>query len=119
MIWILRRYKLLLIFAFGVFIISSNIGGFSISILDESKNSVCAREMLDRNDWVVPTFNGGLRTDKPPLHYFFMMLAYSVFGVNEFAARFFSVVFGVLTLLIAYVYIRRFFKKIFKISLKN
>ena len=92
----------------GSSVLFSNIWGSSIYILDESKNSVCAREMFDRGDFIVPTYNGELRTDKPPLHYFFMMLSYSVFGVNEFAARFFSVIAGIGTLLITFFYTRKF-----------
>ena len=79
-----------------------------IYILDEAKNAQCAREMLQRNDWIVPTFNGELRTDKPVLHYYFMMIAYKIFGVNEFAARFFSAVAGFFTVLITYLFTRKF-----------
>lgn len=70
--------------------------------LDETKNAQCAREMLMRGDWIVPTFNGQLRTDKPPLHYFFMGLAYRLFGISEFSARFFSGIFGALTILLTF-----------------
>ena len=62
---------------------------------------------MERNNFIVPVFNGELRTDKPPLHYFFMIAAYKMFGVNEFAARFFSVVMGLLTVLVTYVYTKR------------
>lgn len=78
-----------------------------IYILDEAKNAQCAKEMLQRNDWVVPTFNGELRTDKPPLHYFFMMLSYKIWGISAFSARFFSAVMGLLTLIITYLYTKR------------
>jgi 4-amino-4-deoxy-L-arabinose transferase-like glycosyltransferase len=88
--------------------LGSNIWGNSIYILDEAKNSTCAKEMLDRGDWIVPTFNGELRTDKPPLHYYFMMAGYSIFEVNAFGARFFSVIFGILTLLITFFYTRKY-----------
>jgi len=83
------------------------LGATPIYILDEARNSECAREMMQRNDWVVPTFNGELRTDKPPLHYFFMIVSYKIFGVNEFSARFFSTVMGLLTGLITYFYTKR------------
>ena len=83
------------------------LGATPIYILDEAKNAQCAREMLQRGDWIVPTFNNELRTDKPPLHYFFMMAAYSMFGVNEFAARFFSAVMGLLTVLVTYLYTKK------------
>ncbi len=85
------------------------LGANPIYILDEAKNAQCAREMLLRHDFIVPTFNGELRVDKPPLHYFFMMLSYKIFGVNEFAARFFSVGMGLLTILVTYYYTRKLF----------
>jgi len=94
-----NRKNLILITIFSFVLISSNIGGLYIYALDEAKNSVCAREMLERGDLIVPTFNQELRTDKPPLHYYFMQMAYLIFGVNEFSARFFSVIMGVLTIL--------------------
>ncbi|HEV8080735.1 MAG TPA: glycosyltransferase family 39 protein [Chitinophagaceae bacterium] len=85
------------------------LGATPIYILDEAKNAQCAREMLQRGDFIVPTFNGELRVDKPPLHYFFMMAAYKMFGISEFSARFFSVVMGLLTILVTYNYTKRLF----------
>ena len=97
------------IFLISYFIFSSNIGGISIYSLDEAKNASCAREMMERGDYIVPTFNYELRTDKPPMHYYFMIIAYKLFGVSEFSARFFSSVFGALTVLITFLFSRRFF----------
>ncbi|MDB5192945.1 MAG: glycosyltransferase family 39 protein [Segetibacter sp.] len=84
------------------------LGTAPIYILDEAKNAQCAREMLQRNDWIVPTFNQELRTDKPVLHYYFMMAAYKIFGVNEMAARFFSAGLGILTVVITFFFSKRF-----------
>ncbi len=97
---------ILLIISFTLY--ASNIGGVSIYILDEAKNAGCAREMFERGDLTVPTFNDVLRTDKPPLHYFFMMLGYFIFGVNAFAARFFSALFGAFTILLTYFFTRKY-----------
>ena len=99
---------LLLFFAVAA-LLFIRLGATPIYILDEAKNAQCAREMLLRHDFIVPTFNGELRVDKPPLHYFFMMFSYKIFGVNEFAARFFSVVMGLLTILVTYNYTKRLF----------
>jgi 4-amino-4-deoxy-L-arabinose transferase-like glycosyltransferase len=77
-------------------------------IYDEVRNAECAREMWERNEWVVPSFNGELRTLKPPLHYFFMFGGFELFGITEWGARFFSAVFGVLTILITYYFIVRY-----------
>ncbi|QDU64563.1 Undecaprenyl phosphate-alpha-4-amino-4-deoxy-L-arabinose arabinosyl transferase [Planctomycetes bacterium Pan216] len=57
---------------------------------DEPRFATAAREMLERGDWVVPTFNGHLRPDKPILIYWLMMGAIKVFGDGTFAVRFFS-----------------------------
>ena len=75
----------------------SGLNSPPIYILDEARNAQCAKEMEQNNTLVVPTFNGRLRTDKPPLHYFFMIAAYKMMGVSSFSARFFSAIFGLLT----------------------
>lgn len=106
---IFKNLAPLLIVLLSYFLISSNIGNVSIYILDESKNASCAREMMETGNYVVPTFNYELRTDKPPLHYYFMILGYKLFGVNEFGARFFSVLFGCLTVLATFFFALRFF----------
>jgi 4-amino-4-deoxy-L-arabinose transferase and related glycosyltransferases of PMT family len=70
------RYLLLWIVAFALF--SAFSGAYPLYILDEAKNSEAAREMWISGNFWEPTFNEVLRTDKPPLHYFFMMLSYSL-----------------------------------------
>ncbi len=100
-----RRFLILLILSAVSY--GSNFWDYPIYILDEAKNAACAMEMEQRGDWIVPTFNGELRTDKPPLHYYFMMAAYKIFGVNPFSARLFSVVMGILTVLILYLFVKR------------
>jgi 4-amino-4-deoxy-L-arabinose transferase-like glycosyltransferase len=47
-----------------------------------------AREMMARGDWLTPTQDGIPRLQKPPLVYWCEALSMSVFGVNEFGARF-------------------------------
>ena len=74
------------------------LGSPSIYILDEARNAQCAKEMEQNGTFIIPTFNGKLRTDKPPLHYFFMIAAYKMMGVSSFSARFFSAIFGLLTI---------------------
>ncbi|MBV8141240.1 MAG: glycosyltransferase family 39 protein, partial [Verrucomicrobia bacterium] len=46
-----------------------------------------AREMISRNDWLVPTQNSIPRLRKPPLAYWMEILSLRSFGQNEFAAR--------------------------------
>ena len=54
---------------------------------DEPRNARCAIEMLERGDWIVPTFNDQLRTHKPILLYWLQMVCFSIFGETDFAAR--------------------------------
>src|SRR6476620_2483993 len=81
-------------------------------IYDEARNAECAREMWERNDWIVPTFNGGLRTLKPPLHYYFMFAGFNLFGITEWGARFFSALFGVFTIALTYYFVARYSSKL-------
>lgn len=76
---------------------------------DEPKNAECAREMREAGNWVVPQFNYALRTDKPILLYWLMLTSYEVFGVNEFAARFWSAALAVGTCLLTYGIGRRLY----------
>jgi 4-amino-4-deoxy-L-arabinose transferase-like glycosyltransferase len=79
-----------------------NLGGPSLWDDDEPRNAGCAQEMQARNDWIVPTFNGRLRTDKPILIYWLMRSAYAVFGVSEFSARFWSALLSIGTVLLTW-----------------
>lgn len=88
----------------------ANLGGAPLWDRDEPRNAGCAREMLTRGDWVTPVFNAQLRTHKPVLLYWFIMSAYSMFGVNEFSARFWSAALAVGTALCTYVMGRRLFR---------
>jgi len=91
-----------LVLALAVLLFFIGLGSAPVYILDEAKNAQCAREMLLHHNYIVPTFNGELRTDKPVFHYWMMILAYNVFGISPFSARFFSAVAGVL--LVGYTY---------------
>jgi 4-amino-4-deoxy-L-arabinose transferase-like glycosyltransferase len=55
--------------------------------VDEPHNVECSREMDSAGNWIVPTFNFRLRTDKPALLYWLQIAAFRVFGVNEFSGR--------------------------------
>ncbi|MEZ6094597.1 MAG: glycosyltransferase family 39 protein [Pirellulaceae bacterium] len=76
---------------------------------DEPRNAGCALEMLERSDWIVPTFNAQLRYQKPVMLYWLIMSAYSMFGVSEFSARFWSALLGTGTVLLTYMIGRRLF----------
>ena len=78
---------------------------------DEPRNAGCAAEMMARGDWIVPTFNDELRPQKPVLLYWLMGSAYSIFGVNEFAGRFFSALLAIGTVVATWGITRSFFDR--------
>jgi len=98
--WLLLGLSIVLLFP--------GLGKTPLWIYDEVRNAECAREMYERGDWIVPTFNGGLRTLKPPLHYYFMFGGFKIFGVTEWGARFFSALFGVFTIFITYFFAKKY-----------
>lgn len=97
--------------AIVLLLLLGNLGGAPIYILDEAKNAQCAREMYESGNWLIPTFNGQLRTDKPPLHYWVMATSFSFFGVGEWQARLGSVLMGLATLLLVFFWVRHWLGK--------
>ena len=86
MLWAQAK-QVLFVTAVAAFVMLTNLGGPRLWDRDEPRNAGCAWEMLKRGDWVVPVFNGELRTHKPVLLYWCIMAAYCALGVGEFAAR--------------------------------
>ena len=84
------------------------LGALSLFDVDEPRYAETARNMLDTNDWVTPKFNGNIRYDKPVLFYWLIAIAYKVFGVTEFAARFWSAVFAVSLTLFIFLMVRKY-----------
>jgi 4-amino-4-deoxy-L-arabinose transferase-like glycosyltransferase len=74
---------------------------------DEPRYAQIAREMYERNDWLTPTLGGYNWFEKPALLYWLQHLAYNIFGISEFSARFFSAVFGISIVLLVYRLCRR------------
>ena len=74
--------------------------GLTIPLLgpDEPRYTQVAKEMFERGDWVTPTLAGFNWFEKPALLYWLQHAAFNVFGVNEFAARLGSVIFGLGTI---------------------
>ncbi len=95
------RSQLVLAATAGV-LFFANLGGAHLWDVDEAIFSQAAKEMVHRGDYVVPYFNGAVFPDKPAMMYWLMIGAYQVFGATEFAARFWSAVFGVGSVLLTY-----------------
>ena len=49
--------------------------------------------------------------EKPPLVFWLMAISYKIFGLNEFAVRFFPAVFGIFSVILTYLLAKQFFEK--------
>ena len=87
----------------------ANLGATALWDLDEALYSSIAREMTARGDWIVPTFNGNLFPEKPPLMFWLMMGSFKALGVSEFAARLPAALLAIGTALTTYHLARRLF----------
>ncbi|MEN8165536.1 MAG: glycosyltransferase family 39 protein, partial [Acidobacteriota bacterium] len=67
--------------------LTSGIGLSPILNGDEARFAQASREMSLNRDWVVPTFGGQPRYDKPILIYWATAGSFRVFGVSPWAAR--------------------------------
>ncbi|WP_286755947.1 glycosyltransferase family 39 protein [Roseivirga sp. UBA838] len=76
--------------------------------LEEPRRGLIALEMMMQDNYWVPTQTGDLYFRKPPLYNWLLILSYKVFGVNEWATRFFSVSSHLLLGLITYLFSKRY-----------
>jgi 4-amino-4-deoxy-L-arabinose transferase-like glycosyltransferase len=98
----------LLLIGFCGFLFFFGLAYFGLLGADEPRYAQVAREMLARHDWITPTLGGKPWLEKPALYYWQAMLAYSVFGVSDWAARLPSAVDATLMVIAVYLFLRRF-----------
>ena len=76
---------------------------------DEAAYAGFAKNMLDSGNWLMPEFMWSEVHRKPPLHFWNITISYKLFGVNEFAVRFPSALFILLTLVLTYFGTKKIF----------
>jgi outer membrane protein assembly factor BamB len=80
-----------------------NLGSGHLWAADEQTYSQWAFHMVKTGDYLTPWAFGGICwVGKPPLVMWLMSIAYQVFGVSNFASRFWSGVFGALSLVLVF-----------------
>jgi 4-amino-4-deoxy-L-arabinose transferase-like glycosyltransferase len=104
----LQTHLLILALAAGL-LFFLKLGTPSLWDIDEGNNAEASREMLETDNWVVPTFNYELRVDKPALLYWLQMAAYRMHGINEFSARLPSALAAFAAVFVLYALGRRMF----------
>lgn len=102
----------------GLIILSSllffhKLGSYTLFDVDEAVFSEAAREMIETGDWITPKYNYINRYDKPALFYWLMASSYLIFGINEFAARFWSALLGVFLIAATFLFAKRIDEKIY------
>ncbi|MFH1837582.1 MAG: glycosyltransferase family 39 protein [Candidatus Omnitrophota bacterium] len=108
----MKKYTVLLILLMAASaILLINLGAGSLSSWDEAFYAQVSREMLQNNNWIDLTWGGLPWSDKPPLFMWGTALFYKMFGINEFSARLFSALAGILTVLFTYLLAVKIFSK--------
>jgi 4-amino-4-deoxy-L-arabinose transferase-like glycosyltransferase len=107
----MARYTEILrvLFALAIFLCFWGNAKTPLFDTDEPRYAQAAKEMMQRGDWVLPTFNGQPRYAKPVMFYWLLIAAYKIFGVNEFAARFWSGVAAIVIALLLHFALRTVF----------
>lgn len=101
-----KRYKHYLPFIYFLlitFIVFINNNNISLWDQDEAAYAGFAKEMVQSGNWLIPDFMWSEIHRKPPLHFWNICLSYKLFGINEFAVRFPSALFLLLTYLLIYI----------------
>jgi 4-amino-4-deoxy-L-arabinose transferase-like glycosyltransferase len=102
------RTDVLLLAGFCAFLFFYGLGQFGLVGADEPRYAQVAREMLERRDWITPVLGGQAWLEKPPLYYWQAMVAYSLYGVSDAAARAPSAFDATLLVAAVYIFLRRF-----------
>lgn len=79
------------------------LGSYPLFTPDEGRYSEVAREMIATGDFITPRLNGVVFLDKPILYYWLQASAMKLFGLNEWALRFWPIVIGIWGSLTMYI----------------
>ena len=93
-LWVLGALWLLL------YLLGNNL--LTVTEPVECNYAETAREMLIYNDYFFPRILGNFWFDKPILYYWELAASFNIFGVNNFAARFPSVLMVAAAMAILY-----------------
>jgi len=106
--WLIDSLFLLLSIGIFYFIL---LGGHPLFVPDEGRYSEIAREMISSHDFITPRLNGVAFLDKPILYYWLQASAIYLFGLNEWALRFWPSILGIFGCLAAYLTGRKLFNR--------
>lgn len=102
-----------LFFSLAIFQVVHNIGKEQIKIWDESSSAQNSVEMLTGKHYLVVYHDGVPLHDvdtRPPVNLWLKVISYKIFGINEFAVRFPTIVAAILTMLILIMFGHKYLK---------
>ena len=82
-----RHALLVILIALAALLHIATIGSGDLYSQTEGQYAGAAREMIQANNWLLPTNDGIPRLQKPPLLYWLLILSFKLFGLKAAAAR--------------------------------
>lgn len=89
---------ILILLALSCYLYFLQLDKLALTDPDETFYAQTAKEMFQKGEWLTPMLYGKPQFEKPILFYWLIEISYAVFGINEFAVRFPSALFGFLGL---------------------
>ena len=97
----------IIIFALVSICFFYGLGDYGLLHNNEGLYAEIAREMLVNDSYIIPYLNGVPYIEKPPLLYWLLVGSYKLLGINEFAARIVPAVFGLMTVILCMLYVKK------------
>lgn len=97
---------LTLVIIISAAVIFNKLGTTTIWAWDEARRAESALEILRTGEWTVLQYGGkpDLWNLKGPIPAWLIAVSFKIFGLNEFALRFWSALFGIGTIIIVYLF---------------
>jgi 4-amino-4-deoxy-L-arabinose transferase-like glycosyltransferase len=100
---------ILLILVLSYIFFFHNLGSYSLKEPDEGRYAEIPREMVETGDYIVPHLDYVRYFEKPPLLYWATALSFRIFGLSEWSARLPNALAALLTVLLLYAGVARWF----------
>jgi 4-amino-4-deoxy-L-arabinose transferase-like glycosyltransferase len=106
----LKRLTAALLVILAITMLLGRLGRTALHF-DEAIYAQVSKEMVERNEWLTPHWNGQPWFHKPPIYFWTTALLFEVFGISEFWSRFASALSGLAVLVLCYVITRRVYNR--------
>ena len=90
-------------------LIFTKLGGRGLANYDDCFYAEKAKEILQTGEWMTMQYNHRPAFENPPFYMWLTAASFTVFGVNDYGAKFPSALMGTATILLVYFFARRLF----------